>query len=776
MKKIVAANLIFVLYLLPIGIYAQKRTVPVKPKAPIVKPETSASVQSGKPTYLKLSAKSEFLSRAWTEGKLPAPFELPADETKYSDNGTLAKFQRTQIIDQNADLLAKMTTAGDEKSASAIVAAFLEMGFAIDRQDGTRQKTSGAQGIAIPEWQIAGAMKLYGQENGTDLKTFEIALKKIFPQLKDINLAELLVADIREAAESDIPAKRFWADYVINLGKNSSQPYDLTNPGVNLEKVRIDPLQNLLILTRLAFDSAPAQKNQSFKNSDSERNYFQNVSYSFARTIFPVFTSLKNPADVDCSIDSNTSVAYDYDAIANGTVFTKAIEAFKDAATAAGKAAKAAGLDKYATKVGFINMFLNLAKFIITYASITVKITLEGDSLTRTKTMTVGERKELQAEVSLDTGKYPQIVNCVRPLLNLFGLDAAVPTNGPLSNINVTWVLLGDDDSATAAFFKNLSPFAKGNEHNSERVNGVYLGAAANHTTDGDGIARIDLVGAAQERDLSREKVTRKTKSVRVQTYFQMKSTNLKTTADYVGTIGDFLGPAISLMLGDKLSGGLGLALEAAYRVSFAAKDPQAVTVIDWVSCEDGWEGTITKISEYSNSESRDSGKNTVTESYKKSVTVTLEAGKQNSLNGFAAISISGKKEDKTNKMVACYQDGVGGKFIEKSLVNTTLEIRSISGKSNISGSVDISNNRYSISLRTENPVNGLLTFESSNVDECNPRANFNRRQSEKLTDNASITLSGDYNPNDPYILKGSKTVQEGVARTTYTWELHKCH
>ena len=104
------------------------------------------------------------------------------------------------------------------------------------------------------------------------------------------------------------------------------------------------------------------------------------------------------------------------------------------------------GAGKYGKAAGLANVVLTVFKFIVSYASLEVEITMDGDKLIRTKTTTPGERRLLTAMLKMDTGKW-DMINCFRSNLNEVGLDVDIPKSGPLAGVNVVWVFVLGGDS-----------------------------------------------------------------------------------------------------------------------------------------------------------------------------------------------------------------------------------------------------------------------------------------------------------------------------------------
>jgi hypothetical protein len=366
------------------------------------------------------------------------------------------------------------------------------------------------------------------------------------------------------------------------------------------------------------------------------------------------------------------------------------------------------------------------------------------------------------------------MVNCVRPLLNLLGVDASVPTNGAMSNVKVTWVLLDESDTMDAALHNlNLDGApTSGNDQNSNASGGVYLAGTANNFTDQDGVARITIVGAAQERDLSKEKLTQTEQLVRVAAYFQAKTSDPQSATEVVSTIGDFLGPTVSLLLGDKIGGVAGLALETAYRATWCPSKPFSFTVKDWLPCTDGWQGTVTmQRTLIFNEERKEAGS-----SIKKTSEINV-------------IQMQAKvlPNDGSVKGLASVTDTMNSTFTENVTQFCTSNTRVIGtksggGSSTINGSIKIDGDQFSIMLTTDSELGTRLLQKTMFGGSC---ADVQGKQPRsEIVDGKqryAMAFMDKFDPNNPYELKGSKTVVEGdeklgQVKTIYTWNLHKCH
>jgi hypothetical protein len=197
----------------------------------------------GQRVSLLRSPKSRALAQAFRSGKLPDPMRLPPGN-----------------IDQQAAALAKAVTKGDDTSTAALYAAVLAAGYVVRDSDGSvLQTTDKGQGLTLQSWEVAAAAKLYGEDYGVTLGHLSESFTRTVPQLKDVPLADGLLEGIRAGAKSNQPAVRFWARFIVELGKLSPAPYDLLGR-VDPAKIRLDAIQVALILTRLSGDIAAIEK------------------------------------------------------------------------------------------------------------------------------------------------------------------------------------------------------------------------------------------------------------------------------------------------------------------------------------------------------------------------------------------------------------------------------------------------------------------------------------------------------------------------------------
>ena len=163
-------------------------------------------------------------------------------------------------VDQQATALAKAVATGDDSSTPALYAAVLASGYGVrDTDKSVMQTTENGQGLVLASWQVAAASKLYGEDYGVTLAHLSNSFTQTVPALKNIPIADAILDGIRKAAKSNHTAVRFWAQFIVALGKQSAAPYDLLTQ-VDPAKTRLDAIQVVFILSRLSATS-PLSRN-----------------------------------------------------------------------------------------------------------------------------------------------------------------------------------------------------------------------------------------------------------------------------------------------------------------------------------------------------------------------------------------------------------------------------------------------------------------------------------------------------------------------------------
>jgi hypothetical protein len=722
-------------------------------------------------------------------------------------------------IDEQAAALAKAVVAGDDSSIAALYAAILASGYGVRDSDGSvLQTTEQKQGLAFNAWEVAATAKLYGQGYGVTLGHLSDAFTRNVPAFKDVPLANALLEGIRAGAKSAQPAVRFWARFIVELGRNSAAPYDLLGT-VDPARIRLDAAQFALILSRLTGDLAVLEKQQgqiTRPNNDitviNGRKQAELHHVAFHRTrsgnhlhgqAKSIATGMKLPNDAPggeqspCTTTENQDLILSYDALASTTLFGVLTNRL------------GGNIEKYGGKAGIANIVLAVAKFIASYALLKVEITMDADKLVRTQDTHAGKSRTLTAKLLMDTGKW-QSLNCLRPVLNAAGLDFDLPGDGPLDGVKVEWLLVmgGDDRSvldrlsqsdtmrilnAAAQSFLSGDPAARIENTNLERsgygnaiVSLEHLpgtdSSMAKQYTDADGVSRIRVIGTPQQKDLSHEKLTERYEVAGVRVDVQLKSMKIENKKDLVSNVGDIAGNVISFLTGDFLGGAVGTAAETLYRSNWYRSEPFYFLVKDWEPCTGQWTGTITVTEGYKYTDSfKDShrwAKTTRTETYSATLTVgertDSQSGQINLYNATVKTEGGYTETEDSAGLVQCWK-----------AIHTSSEL---SGHSDTQVGVAVTVNpdmtyRVNYSLPTLS-ITGLHNVSShlEGPDCHNPfmsKGSSSSRPLSRILTALKPDIEGVLDPNNPGVLTGTKTISQdesgGKRTATVKWNLARC-
>jgi hypothetical protein len=755
-------------------------------------------------TKLVPSPRSKALGAAYASGSLPSPAPLPAGS-----------------VEQQAAALAARLGAGDEGSVPALYAAVLASGFGVREQGGgVRRPADGAgQGLAFEAWQLATTAKLYGDGYAVGLGRVAAALAVAEPGFAGAPFGEMLVEDVRRAALSENRATRFWALFVVELGRQAEQPYDLLGDD-DLSRVRLDAVQLSFILTRLAADlHVLSKKGQPAARTESRRRdgvRFAAASYgdtpgratrapfTFTRASFGRETPAAAPAVVQeagaaaaqpCQLNEIESIILDYNATATTTAFGSLMGYLE------GKGVGAAG--KWAGLAGKANVVLTLLKFLATYAAVNAEVTLDGGMLTRTKTTRDGERRMLTAKLVIDTGKW-QALNCLRPALNAAGLDFSLPGSGAMAGVRVQWRLVAGGDTRgylgrawhTAS---NLDRILEGKAVGNDGGAVVYLDTAAGATraedkhhynyTDDNGESKIPAVGHAQEKDLSKEKLKVVYKPLGVKVEIQIKTMKIKDAKGAAGTLGDLAGNVLAALTGDLWGAGVGLGAETAYRANWYPSKEFYFPVKDWAPCDGGWRGTVDVVQELREDVAetkRDpvSGQTTIHTStrihaYAAKVTVAPGA-EEGALKTSAVAGLSDRTYSFESTMFYEHcgdsrrlftNDGRWTKYVEGNTVEADPNFN-VNEKAPGLFNLSVGIGGFTAAYTDRQQV----SFKNHCEEYCDHKPSDETTKGEESVERVAVMLEDlKADPEDPNTLKGTRTFDEMGFKITVTWNLTRC-
>lgn len=546
-------------------------------------PQTQASPAKTATTALSSSAKGRQIGVPFETGKLPEPLRRPQGNE-----------------DEVAATLARLVSAGDEQSSPALLAAIMAAGFAVRDSDGSVMQTvEPGQGLLFEAWEVAAMGKMYGERKTVTLSYLTDAFKAI-PELKRVPLATILLEGIRAHAQNNQSPLRFWACFIVELGRQADEPYDMLAEA-DPQSVRLDAIQSALIMRRLYGDFYGFAERSKQASTGFEGDKLRGVNSRLAtadatpRTSIFVRASLqedaphfirqhaaRSPQPIQQSSPCGPLGRGDASTIldAGATILT----------TGWGSLMDYLGAEKYARFLNIANILLAYAKFIATYAALETEITVEDPPLVRTKDSVPGERRLLVAKVTMNVGKWEN-VNCIRTALNVAtGLDFSLMSDGPMEGVEVNWHLNEGGDQSFSQGKKQIVGFWNGGPRIQDAgtyagipgKGGVPVGNATRSKTNKDGLAGVYLEGSPQVPYVGSPFLP------------VMKQAVVRTTIKLKG--GDIKGDAVDIA-GQALGGVGGLITmptELLYRTDWASTATLTVPVKDWESCDRGWSGTIT--------------------------------------------------------------------------------------------------------------------------------------------------------------------------------------
>ncbi|HEU4837216.1 MAG TPA: hypothetical protein VFS90_22485 [Pyrinomonadaceae bacterium] len=674
---------------------------------------------------LKRSPKALVMAKAFNDGKLPEPARLP--------RGT---------IDQQAAALGKAVSLRDENSMAALYAALLAAGFGVRDADGSVMQTNErGQGILLDGSELAATAKLYGESYGVGLSHLADAFARGIPELKEMQLANVVIEGIRAGANSNNPPVRFLSRFIVELGRNGEPPHDLLG-NADPAKIRLDAIQVSLILKRLTGDLLIGeQKSARLKH----------------HAIIP--QSL-------CDTTDKEDLILDFNALASTSLFG----ILKD--KVGGK------LGKYGGAAGVANIAATVFKFILTYSLVDVEITMDGDMLERTKSNTThGDVRMLTAKLKVLPSSWDKL-KCVRFILNLAGIDVSLPSAGPLSDTTVQWSLVKGGDSQ--GIFGSVLDWISGED---ERDDIVFLNPKdGKRTADANGVSTIYVVGMSQKEDLSRRKVFELYKASGVNVGVQIKPTKVKEAEAAFSNLMDVVGIIFSFMTGDIVGGGVSLIFETMYRTNWYSSKPFYFMVKDWEPCKGHWQGTITYTSEFKETGSAENLH--LTQSWDDETFYRAEAeipGRRDD-QGLQIARVKAtareKKTDISTGKGVCYR--------------STTQVRELNGSENVTtgfGGVSINprTRQYTVLAPTILVhANGSESVTSKVQGTCNNPFNKDVNRSSPLTnltldaDGPTLQGRGTIDPGNPDVISGTDSVtlptqRGGQRKVTITWNLRKC-
>lgn len=424
--------------------------------------------------------------------------------------------------------LAEQVLAGGAGAQAALEQALRLSGFAVRASGGGPvEPAEPAQGLVFEAWDLGAMLASLANGGSATLPDFAAALALGFPELEAPQLAATIAADLREAAQSPQPEKRFWAQFITELGRQAALPYDLLDPALDPTAVSLDPVQLGLIVYRLTADVW----------------LFVQPSSGGARLPAP-----KTASQPPCTLTETQALILDAAAAASSIGFGQMLDYLS------GKGLK--GAEKYAKVVAWVNAALSAVKLVWSWAAFKGEISMDGPELVRTKSAAAdGELRKVTAKFRLDLGN-AQMVNCLRILFNGAGLDFSLWNDGPIKNAGVDWLILQGGTTSRGLGYIKFDE-AEGNWPIDRR-------------TDGEGKDVIAIEGVRQKRNLPAD----------AERWDRPGKLHVKVSLKTADVVQDLI---------DAAGGVLSLPAEMAFRIGFGFAYTFSFNVVDWKDpCEPG--------------------------------------------------------------------------------------------------------------------------------------------------------------------------------------------
>ena len=548
-----------------------------------------------------ITARGEAMAQAFRSGKLPAPLPQPGGSPE-----------------QAAAELAKRVVAADENSTAALLTAVQMSGFSVRADDGmlAYESVKPGQGIIIDAWEVAALAKLFGDGMQVKLTDLGNAFASILPSLKKASVDKLFLEGLRAAAQGNQPAKRFWADFIAELGRQSRQHYDLLAPDVDTGKVDLDVIQMSMILRRLAADLMIQERNNSQKGQwapvrewDWTSAPWQPASYKFEAGPRPflrdaVWHPERGPrlvlvqegggSNLPCTLTEFANQLMDSYAYVSGKTFDALLEQVERE-----------GAEKYGAATSKANAVLALIKLIAYYACMETDVTMSGEPpLVRTQDIyKPGERRTLIGTVRENTKNW-QAVNCTRIALNGANLDISLPNDGPVAGVKMQWMLKKGGTSVSGNHI--TYPIVEFVSPNGTPLIQTAMGPITNPAspkTDEEGHTTIDIEGVKQREKLMNPVPVMK----EAQVTFSVAAKAVSFSQDAI----DAAGNGLSFIKGNgfvasPLTIAVGGLVETLLRSNIHMSKTLTIPVKDWEQCEGGWGGTISYTTTSHSSETLD--------------------------------------------------------------------------------------------------------------------------------------------------------------------------
>ncbi len=382
-------------------------------------------------------------------------------------------------VDAQAASLATQILTGGSQTGATVTQAVLAAGVAIQAPDGTLTLPApgASQGMMISQWDV-DAMSA-GTNGGGFITLSDLAasVQLAFPELDTSLIIKNILAGLGDSAQSAQTSVRFWARLIVELGRQREVPYDLLDPNVDPTQVDLNPVQFNLIINEFLGDVLSAQ------NDVPATSAFALGAKRIAAAKFVGSGRVRrlDASTPPCTLTDTQQMIMDGAAKAETKGFKQLVKYLESKGVAgAGTLGKISGR---------LSAVLGYAKLLASLLAFTENFTANLDELVRTlSTVNGGQQMNITVTVSFDNGN-AQLLNCVRQVGNLIGVDFKLTPTGPIKNAEINWYLLDGGTNGIAGQLGYLR-WAAGNLPNVSRF------------TNSNGQDTITIEGAPQKKML----------------------------------------------------------------------------------------------------------------------------------------------------------------------------------------------------------------------------------------------------------------------------------
>lgn len=481
--------------------------------------------------------------------------------------------------DEMAARMAKEISNYDNDSLPLLIAMLQRAGFFIINieQKVLYQPTTGTgTGLAFYDFEVAGMYKLSRRGLGSSVeKIAGLVGKETAAKMPPPVIAAAMLQDLRSSYNSTKPLVRFWARLIVEFGHAAPTPIDLMT--ASPAAAQLNMIQTSLWERRLIGDVVTLALKVTGRNiRRPDNDAFSIIPASYGFTSIPAKYGF---ADSPCPVGNVEGLILDASATGLTTGHGKVMELIEGTLSEAGK--KTFG--KITKGLGIVNIVLAWAKLVAALMTLKGEIKIADPMpLVRTKNSEPGEYRMMTARVWAEVGKL-EVLNCTRLALNVAsGLDFNMPSDGPLSDRDMSWIMTGDSSfsgqgSSKTGKYDNFVNF--------EAPSGADRNPMK-QITDDNGESKMNLVGAPKIPAVINQPVVPVHKKAGVTV-----RVSLKSARDKAQNFLDIGSGALGIALGGPV-GIISLLAEIGFRMEIKVA-ALTVPVKDWQLCTSDWAGTV---------------------------------------------------------------------------------------------------------------------------------------------------------------------------------------